>query len=122
MGGRLCVSAQWNLGVLGGGIMSILRGVLCGIWVEDVVYRCTCLSHSPRFFCLACHCPSQSAPTASRLPHTPHPTPHTPHPTPLLRRAQHSYHLSAQRQESPHYGELSCRDYREAVLAALPHR
>ena len=34
---------------------------------------------------------------------------------------QHSMHAAAQLQEGVHYGEASCRDYREAVLASLPH-
>jgi len=34
---------------------------------------------------------------------------------------QHSLHAAAQLQEGIHYGEASCRDYREAVLASLPH-
>jgi hypothetical protein len=34
---------------------------------------------------------------------------------------QHGLHAAAQLEEGPHYGEASCRDYREAVLAALPH-
>ncbi len=34
---------------------------------------------------------------------------------------QHSLHAAAQLQEGVHYGEASCREYREAVLAALPH-
>ena len=34
---------------------------------------------------------------------------------------QHSLHAAAQLQEGIHYGEASCREYREAVLASLPH-
>ena len=34
---------------------------------------------------------------------------------------QHSLRTAAQLQEGIHYGEASCRDYREAVLASLPH-
>ena len=34
---------------------------------------------------------------------------------------QHSLHTAAQLQEGIHYGEASCRDYRESILAALPH-
>lgn len=34
---------------------------------------------------------------------------------------QHSLHAAAQLQEGVHYGEASCRDFREAVLASLPH-
>jgi hypothetical protein len=34
---------------------------------------------------------------------------------------QHSLHAAAQLQEGVHYGEASCREYREAVLASLPH-
>jgi hypothetical protein len=37
-------------------------------------------------------------------------------------RAQHAFRTAAQRENSLHYGEASCREYREAVLAALPHR
>lgn len=34
---------------------------------------------------------------------------------------QHSLRAAAQLQEGVHYGEASCRDYREAVLSSLPH-
>ena len=34
---------------------------------------------------------------------------------------QHTLHAAAQLAEGIHYGEASCREYREAVLAALPH-
>lgn len=34
---------------------------------------------------------------------------------------QHSYHMKAERENAMHYGEASCKDYREAVLAAFPH-
>eukprot|EP00887_Chlorella_sp_A99_P007059 scaffold2.g7059.t1 len=34
---------------------------------------------------------------------------------------QHSFHMRAEEAEGRHYGEASCRDYRESVLAALPH-
>jgi hypothetical protein len=34
---------------------------------------------------------------------------------------QHSLHAAAQLQDGVHYGEASCREYREAVLASLPH-
>lgn len=35
--------------------------------------------------------------------------------------AQHGYHMTAERENALHYGEASCRDYREAVLNVLPH-
>lgn len=35
---------------------------------------------------------------------------------------QHGLHAAAEMQDGIHYGEASCREYREAVLAALPHR
>ena len=35
---------------------------------------------------------------------------------------QHTLHAMEQLEDGMHYGEASCRDYREAVLAALPHR
>lgn len=35
---------------------------------------------------------------------------------------QHAIHAAAQLQDGLHFGEASCREYREAVLAALPHR
>eukprot|EP01023_Acetabularia_acetabulum_P000905 TRINITY_DN10343_c0_g1_i1.p1 TRINITY_DN10343_c0_g1~~TRINITY_DN10343_c0_g1_i1.p1 ORF type:complete len:424 (-),score=63.98 TRINITY_DN10343_c0_g1_i1:296-1567(-) len=34
---------------------------------------------------------------------------------------QHNFRIDAQSVESRHYGEASCRDYRESVLRALPH-
>jgi hypothetical protein len=34
---------------------------------------------------------------------------------------QHNYKLDAASLSSRHYGEVECREYREAVLAALPH-
>lgn len=37
-------------------------------------------------------------------------------------RTQHGLHDVAQMEEGIHYGEASCREYREAVLASLPHR
>lgn len=37
-------------------------------------------------------------------------------------RSQHAFHTAAQRENSLHYGEATCRDYREAILNALPHR
>jgi hypothetical protein len=36
-------------------------------------------------------------------------------------RSQEAAHEAAQAEEGVHYGEASCREYREAVLAALPH-
>ena len=35
---------------------------------------------------------------------------------------QHNYRLNAAALEGRHYGEESCRDHRQAVLAAMPHR
>lgn len=34
----------------------------------------------------------------------------------------HGLHANAQLEDGVHFGEASCRDYREAVLASLPHR
>lgn len=36
-------------------------------------------------------------------------------------RPQMNYRLEAEALEGRHYGELSCRDYRDSILAALPH-
>jgi hypothetical protein len=35
--------------------------------------------------------------------------------------AEHGFHGEAQAAAARHYGEVSCREYRESVLAALPH-
>ena len=35
--------------------------------------------------------------------------------------ATHSYRLKAEQAEARHYGELSCRAYRESLLGVLPH-
>ncbi len=35
---------------------------------------------------------------------------------------QHNYRLDAKSLNSRHYGEVSCRNFRESVLAAMPHR
>lgn len=35
---------------------------------------------------------------------------------------QHNYKLDAESLTTRHYGEVSCRDYRESVLGAMPHR
>ncbi len=35
---------------------------------------------------------------------------------------QHDHRLNAERLVGRHYGEASCRDFRESVLAAMPHR
>ena len=35
---------------------------------------------------------------------------------------QHNYRLDAASLEGRHYGQASCRDFRESVLAVLPHR
>eukprot|EP00884_Botryococcus_braunii_P007301 jgi/Botrbrau1/16572/Bobra.0068s0003.2 len=35
---------------------------------------------------------------------------------------QHNYRLDAKSLNSRHYGEVSCRNFRESILAALPHR
>ena len=35
---------------------------------------------------------------------------------------QHNYRLNAAALEGRHYGEESCRNHRQAVLAAMPHR
>lgn len=35
---------------------------------------------------------------------------------------QHNYRLEAAALEGHHYGEAACRDFRESVLRALPHR
>jgi len=35
---------------------------------------------------------------------------------------QHNYRLDAAELNTRHYGEVSCRDYRESVLGAMPHR
>mmetsp|Transcript_21460 Transcript_21460/g.51195 ORF Transcript_21460/g.51195 Transcript_21460/m.51195 type:complete len:700 (-) Transcript_21460:224-2323(-) len=35
---------------------------------------------------------------------------------------QHNYRLDAESLNVRHYGEASCRDYRESVLGAMPHR
>ena len=35
---------------------------------------------------------------------------------------QHNHRLEAEHLASRHYGEASCRDFRESILAAMPHR
>ena len=35
---------------------------------------------------------------------------------------QHSMRLDAQSLSARHYGEVSCREFRESVMHALPHR
>ncbi len=35
---------------------------------------------------------------------------------------QHNYRLDAAALEGHHYGEVSCRDFRQSVLQAMPHR
>ena len=35
---------------------------------------------------------------------------------------QHNHRLDAEHLGGRHYGEASCRDFRESVLAAMPHR
>ena len=35
--------------------------------------------------------------------------------------ATHAYRLKAEQAEARHYGELSCRAYRESLLGVLPH-
>lgn len=37
-------------------------------------------------------------------------------------RPQHDYMLDAKQLEGTHYGEVACRDFRESVLAVMPHR
>ena len=35
---------------------------------------------------------------------------------------QHNFKLTANHLEARHYGEVACRDFRESVLAVMPHR
>lgn len=35
---------------------------------------------------------------------------------------QHNHRLQAEHLAARHYGEASCRDFRESVLASMPHR
>ena len=35
---------------------------------------------------------------------------------------QHNHRLQAEHLAARHYGEASCRDFKESVLAAMPHR
>lgn len=35
---------------------------------------------------------------------------------------QHNFKLTASHLEARHYGEVACRDFRESVLAVMPHR
>ena len=35
---------------------------------------------------------------------------------------QHNYRLDASALEGHHYGEVSCRDFRQSVLQSMPHR
>lgn len=35
---------------------------------------------------------------------------------------QHNFRLDAASLEGKHYGEVACRDFRESVLAVMPHR
>ena len=35
---------------------------------------------------------------------------------------QHNHRLNAEHLGGRHYGEASCRDFKESVLAAMPHR
>jgi hypothetical protein len=35
---------------------------------------------------------------------------------------QHNFRLTAASLEGRHYGEVACRDFRESVLAVMPHR
>ena len=37
-------------------------------------------------------------------------------------RPQHDFRLDARQLEGAHYGEVACRDFRESVLAVMPHR
>lgn len=37
-------------------------------------------------------------------------------------RPQHSFRLDEKALEGRHYGDASCRNYRESVLSMLPHR
>ena len=39
-----------------------------------------------------------------------------------LTTPQHNYRLQAEHLSARHYGEASCRDFKESVLAAMPHR
>ena len=35
---------------------------------------------------------------------------------------QHNFKITANSLEGRHYGEVACRDFRESVLAVMPHR
>ena len=35
---------------------------------------------------------------------------------------QHNFKITASSLEGRHYGEVACRDFRESVLAVMPHR
>ena len=35
---------------------------------------------------------------------------------------QHNFKITASHLEARHYGEVACRDFRESVLAVMPHR